>query len=239
MLFNEMLDGFALHEIICDNNGLPIDYRFLDINPAFEKQTGLSRDIVGKTVLEVMPGTEKYWIDQYGKVALTGKPIFFENYASAIDKYFEVTAFRPAPMQFACLFQDITDKKKAILALEESEKRFREMADMLPEAIFEATSDMTITYANKTAMDLFGYDKVDIDSGINGFDTLDIKDRLRAKEIFSKRILGEETGAFEYQGLRKDGSTFPMLFHMVSIVKNDEITGFRGVIVNITERKRI
>ena len=60
MLFERMLDGHAVHEIICDETGRPIDYRFLDINPAFEAMTGLGREIIGKTVLEVMPGTEQY-----------------------------------------------------------------------------------------------------------------------------------------------------------------------------------
>jgi len=77
-LFHEMLDGFALHEIICDGDGNPSDYRFLRVNPAFERMTGLKReDIVGRTVLEVMPGTERHWIETYGKVALTGEPAFF------------------------------------------------------------------------------------------------------------------------------------------------------------------
>lgn len=95
ILFREMLDGFALHEIICDDEGRPIDYRFLAVNPAFERLTGLkAADIVGRTVLEVLPGTEKYWIDTYGKVALTGEPTFFENFSAELNSHFEVTAFR-------------------------------------------------------------------------------------------------------------------------------------------------
>ncbi|MFZ4536155.1 PAS domain S-box protein [Propionivibrio sp.] len=113
-LFSEMLNGFALHEIICDDQGNPADYRFLAINPAFTRMTGLQPgSTVGRTLLEVMPGSERYWIETYGKVALTGEPAFFENYSAELKKYFEVTAFRPAPKQFACLFEDITTRKKA------------------------------------------------------------------------------------------------------------------------------
>ena len=113
MLFREMLDGFALHEIIYDETGKAIDYRFLNINPAFERMTGLkSENLVGRTILEVMPGTEPYWIETYGKVALTGEPIFFENYSAEVNKHFEVTAFRPGPKQFACIFADITERKR-------------------------------------------------------------------------------------------------------------------------------
>ncbi|MDD2835358.1 MAG: PAS domain S-box protein, partial [Methanothrix sp.] len=113
-LFQEMLDGFALHEIICDEQGKPIDYRFLDVNPAFERLTGLKRDdLIGRSVLEVLPGTEKYWIETYGRVALAGEPAFFEEYSAELNRYFEVRAFRTAVNQFACIFADITDRKQA------------------------------------------------------------------------------------------------------------------------------
>ena len=113
-LFREMLDGFALHEIICDDQGVAVDYRFLTINPAFERMTGLKAEAVqGRTVLEVLPETEGRWIETYGHVALTGEPTYFENFAAALGKHFAVTAFRPAPMQFATIFQDITQRKRS------------------------------------------------------------------------------------------------------------------------------
>jgi PAS domain S-box-containing protein len=113
-LFREMLNGFALHEIVCDAEGKPVDYRFLAVNPAFERLTGLKAEvIVGRTVLEVFPDIEKHWIETYGKVALSGEPIFFENHTAELGKHFEVTAFRSDLNQFACIFQDITERKLA------------------------------------------------------------------------------------------------------------------------------
>ncbi|MBT7696046.1 MAG: PAS domain-containing protein [Desulfobacterales bacterium] len=113
MLFHKMLNGFALCEIICDTAGNPIDFRYLATNPAFENITGLkSEDIVGKTLLEIAPDTEHYWIEIFGKVALTGDPIFFENYTNVLGKHLELNTFRPGPNQFATVFADITDKKK-------------------------------------------------------------------------------------------------------------------------------
>jgi len=133
-LFNEMLDGFALHEIICDESGNPVDYRFLNLNPAFERMTGLkAKEVVGRTVLEVLPDIERSWIDTYGKVALTGEPVVFEDYSKVLDKYFEVTAFRPAPNQFSCIFNDITARKRAQEDLRESLERFRIAQDMSPD----------------------------------------------------------------------------------------------------------
>ena len=113
-LFREMLNGFALHEIIYNEAGWPVDYRFLAVNPAFEEMTGLqSADIVGRSVREVIPGIEDHWIEIYGRVVITGEPTFFESSAEDLKKYFEVTAYRPAPNQFACIFADITERKEA------------------------------------------------------------------------------------------------------------------------------
>jgi len=115
-LFLKMLDGFAVHELIYDSEGTPIDYRFLSINPAFERLTGLkAQDIEGKTVLEVIPNTEQYWIDTYGQVVISGEPAFMENYAEGLGKYFEVTAFKSAPNQFVTIFADVTEQKQVEL----------------------------------------------------------------------------------------------------------------------------
>ena len=106
-LFTEMLEGLAFHEIICDSQGKPVDYRFLSINPAFEKLTGLSADYaVGKTVREVIPGVESFWIERYGKVALTGEPVSFENYIQGLDQYYKVAAYCPEHGKFAVLIRE-------------------------------------------------------------------------------------------------------------------------------------
>jgi|GEM_PF-871682 len=113
-LVQTMPDGFALHEIIVDEAGAPVDYRFLAVNPAFERMTDLTAaEVVGKTVREVLPNTEQEWIDRYGQVALTGEPAEFELYAQEFRRHYAVSAFRAAPGQFACFFTDITERKNA------------------------------------------------------------------------------------------------------------------------------
>ncbi len=78
-LFDTMTEGFAIHEIICDDQGRPCDYRFLQVNPAFERLTGLkAADLVGRTLYEVLPQSESLWVERYGSVALTGQPAHFE-----------------------------------------------------------------------------------------------------------------------------------------------------------------
>ena len=125
-LFNHMTSGFALHEMIYDNAGNPVDYRFIEVNPAFQELTGLPDSfLVGKTVKEVLPDTEDYWIKNYGKVASTGESIRFHNYSQEMDKYFDTFAFSPKMGQFAVVFNDITEQKKADEALKQSETELK------------------------------------------------------------------------------------------------------------------
>jgi PAS domain S-box-containing protein len=114
ILFNSMTEGFALHEIICNDNGIPIDYRFLDVNSAFEKLTGLRReDVIGRTHNEILPDDNPRWLKEYGRVALTGEPVHFEDYSPLLERHYEVFAYRPLPNKFAVLFMDITERIKA------------------------------------------------------------------------------------------------------------------------------
>ncbi len=113
-LFSSMTEGFALHEIVYDADGQPCDYRFLEINPAFERLTSLKRDdVIGHMHNQIMPDDDPKWLQEYGKVAMTGNPVHFENYSPALNRYYEVHAYRPAPQQFAVVFMDITERKLA------------------------------------------------------------------------------------------------------------------------------
>ena len=120
-LFKNMPGGFALHEIITDIDGRPSDYQFLEVNPAFERLSGLSREaVVGKTVRETAAGMR--WNERYGKVALTGEPAHFHYFSATLHRWYKAFAYQPEPGQCATLFTDITDLKKAEEALLESQE---------------------------------------------------------------------------------------------------------------------
>jgi len=128
-LFSTMTEGFGLHEIILDPEGKPRDYRFLDLNDAFERLTGLSRaGLIGKTAKEVMPAIDPHWIETYGKVALTGEPIHFENYSTPLGKWFRTYAYAPEANRFVVLFSDVTSSRRSEDALYESMHRFELLA---------------------------------------------------------------------------------------------------------------
>ena len=113
LLFDSMTSGFALHQIIRDAQGTPCDYRFLQVNPAFERLTGLSAEtVIGRTVLQVIPQIEPGWIARYGAVATTGAPIAFDDYIRELDRHYQVVAYRPKAEHFAVIIDDITARKR-------------------------------------------------------------------------------------------------------------------------------
>jgi PAS domain S-box-containing protein len=123
-LFNTMIEGFCIIEVVFDNEGKPIDYRFLEINPAFEEQTGL-HDAKGKLMRDLAIEHEAHWFEIYGKIAITGEPARFENEAKALNRWFEVSAFRiggPESRKVAVLFNDITKRKQMEEELSKKER---------------------------------------------------------------------------------------------------------------------
>ena len=113
LLFENMDEGFSLHEIIQDENGKVVDFRFLDTNQAYERHTGMGRDCIGKTMLEVMPQADPRQIEAYGKVALTGEALQFAYYSNTFKRHLRVKAFSPQRGYFATLFEDISEHKQA------------------------------------------------------------------------------------------------------------------------------
>lgn len=128
-LFENMTAGFALHQIVVDETGKPIDYIFREANRSFEKLTGLkAADIVNKNVTQTLPGIEKDsidWIGVYGKVALTGKEIRFEQYSEHLGRWYSIVAYRPMKNHFATVFEDITERKRIEDALKKNDERVR------------------------------------------------------------------------------------------------------------------
>ncbi len=122
-LFNGMTEGFALHEVVLDSGGRASDYRFLEINPAFERLTGLRRDeIVGRLMSEVLPDEDPVWTKIYGRVAQTGEPVHFDRHAPSLGRHYEVFCYRPAEGQFAVVFHDVTELKRAEAKLAEANR---------------------------------------------------------------------------------------------------------------------
>ncbi len=130
-LFNNSISGLAIHEIVLDQQGRPVDYVFIKCNRAFETHTGLKlKDTLGKRATQVYPGIEKtHLIATYGKVALTGEPVSFEIFFEPAQRHFQVTACQVGPRRFAAIFSDISAQKQHETALRENARRLEELLE--------------------------------------------------------------------------------------------------------------
>jgi PAS domain S-box-containing protein len=140
-LFDSIDVGVCTIEVLFDGNDKPVDYRFLEVNPSFEKQTGI-QNARGRRMREIAPLHEEHWFEIYGKIALTGEPARFENQAAQLHRWYDVYAFRvrePQERQVAIHFKDITERKLAEEAIKQFNARL-ELANKELEAFSYSVS---------------------------------------------------------------------------------------------------
>jgi len=189
-LFNNMTEGFALHEIVFDADGKPCDYRFLDINPAFEKLTGLKRDeITGRTQKEIMAEEDPFWLETYSRVALTGEPVHVEHYSHSLKKHFGVFSYCPVPGQFAVIFSDITIRKIAEDESIQSGEQFKNLVYDMQVGVLLQGPQAEILLSNPKALELLG--------------------------LSEDQLLGKTSFDPDWNVIHEDGSPFPGPDHPV------------------------
>lgn len=248
-LFNSMDEGFCVIEMIFDGQQKPVDYRFLEVNPAFETQTGI-RNVTGKRVREIMPDLEAYWFEIYGKVALTGESLRFINEVKALDQWWDVHATRlggPENRQVAIIFDNVTQRMKADEALRQSEARFRLLFDRGPVAIYSCDTSGMIKEFNPCAVKLWGREPTpdDIDERFCGSSRMYCLDGtlLTPEQNPVIAVLkGEMLQAHDVEALieRPDGSRIHVIANIVPLRNSwGEITGAINCFYDITERSRL
>ena len=250
--FRLMFETMAHGGLYQDANG-----RVTSANGAAERILGLSRDqLLGRTLRDPgwkvvrEDGSEFRPKNQPAQVAMrTGRPVFdvVAGVYHPDEKRFywmvvnSMPQFRPGekkPFEVFTTLVDITERKEAEAALRESEQRYRSLADSLPTAVFEADLEGRLTYANRAAFDWFGYTDEIVVDGWMVVQMLAEVDRQRAGDSF-RRILSEGIiSSGEYTAQRKDGSIFPAMVTSTAISHNGRKTGLRGILVDISERKK-
>lgn len=256
-LFENMTSAFALHEMIFDDNGKPIDYRYLEINSSFEEMTGLKKkDVVGKTVLQILPNTEKYWITLFSKVVYTGLPTSFQNYSTELDRYYEGWVYKPQDGQFAVIFTDISNFKivekklteyrdnleklaeERADKLVESEQRFHMLFNHTSEPVLIIDSEGTIVEFNSAAKNSLGYSDEQL-RDLNFFELLteDAPEESKKEILFSKTIqIGSYSTETELKKI--DNTTFSVLL-TASRIKMGSDLHIAMIISDRTEQKEM
>ena len=170
-LYANMMDGAAIHHLKTDPDGIPEDYIITEINPAFEKHLGISRErAVGKTSRDVYGVESPPFLETYVRVVRTGKPEVFETYFPPLDKYFQIAVYCPAPGTFATIFEDITERKRAEETLRESEEFLSNIVENLPLMIFvKDAKDLRFVRFNRAGEELLGYAREEL-LGKNDYD---------------------------------------------------------------------
>ena len=230
-LFENMTSGFALNEMIYDETGNPVNYRFLQINPAFERQTGLSaKNIIGKTVLEVLPGTEPSWIENYGRVVKTGEPIAFENYSKDLDRHYGIRAFCPVPGQFAVIITDITEQKLAEKKIAFEQKLFHNFMDAVPASIYFKDRESRFIKINKAGCAKFREEE------IIGKTDFDLSAKEDAQKFRDTELQILETGEM-IQAEEQNNGHWYLSTKAPWYDESGKLAGVFGIAFDITERK--
>lgn len=238
--------GFATHEIITADDGSPLDYRFIDVNEAFGRLTGLDTStIVGKTVTEVLPGIEDSefnWIEFYGDVALQESSKTFENYSEQLDRWYKVHTFSHKKGFFSTMFADITKEKKDLIErieaeklLQESEAKYRKLIENLNDIVYQTDEMMNIKFVTKNIEKIGGY-SVDEVIGKKFTDFVHPTDLPDPTKQFEK-IKKDVHEPSEYRYLTKDGSVKWVHTSANPIIQDGEFAGVQGILTDITDLK--
>jgi PAS domain S-box-containing protein len=165
-LLKNLESGYAYHKIILDKDGKPVDFEYIEVNPAFEKLMKLKgKEIIGKRVTEVIPDFKKKktnWIKFYGEVALSGKNKTRDFFSDTQKKWLHINAHCPEKGYFIAEFHDITKRKQAEISVLESNHRLNKIFESISDAFVSLDKNWCYTYMNKRAGEIFGRNPKDV-----------------------------------------------------------------------------
>ncbi|MGB9927002.1 MAG: PAS domain S-box protein [Methanosarcina sp.] len=239
LLFTNMTEAFFLAEIMRDENGRPYDYRFLEVNPAFEFHTGVKREsVLGKSHLEIFHKADPEVIEKYGEVTLSGKPKHFEFFSGVTDKYIDIYVFSPEKGKFAAIFRDITERKRAEEALRESETKYRDIVETAQEGIWLIDADDRTVFINPKISEMLGYSIEEI-LGQSPQKFMALEFRASAGGRLNEHIQGVNH-VIDHHFIRKDGSDLWCILSSRPLFDSKgKYTGSLAMVTDITERKQM
>ena len=239
-LFGSMEQGFCVLRVSIDEDGSPADYRFEEINPAFTAQSGLSADVLHRSVREAVPGLERVWFERYGKVALTGRSVRFVEHAQPLGRWFEVHAFRlgdPKERNVAVLFTDITERLEREDALRRSEEALRLRLNAIPQMVWSTRPDGFHDFYNDRWYEFTGapYGSTD---GVGWNDMFHPDDQGRAWQVWQRSLETGEPYQIEYRLKHQSGEYRWVLGRALPVRSAEgEILRWMGTCTDIADLK--
>jgi diguanylate cyclase len=244
-LFLHMNEGFALHRVVCDDTGEPVDYIFLDVNRVFEDLTGLKgKDIIGRSVKEVLPGTEDYWIKTFGQVAIDGNPISYQNFSKELSKHFKVNVYSPKTMEFATLFSDVTNQIDANIKINHEKQLLITILGTIMSGYWDRDLVNDTGYYSPSYKAMFGYEDHELENKPDLWKDLIHEDDLeRSEMMYDKHVasLGQTSMYHEARYKHKDGSIVWVIKsgQVAEWDENNQPVRLVGCIINITKQKKL
>jgi PAS domain S-box-containing protein len=240
-LFDYMLDGYAYCKMLFENEQ-PRDFIYLDVNPAFARLTEL-KNVVGQKVSQVIPGIRESnpeLFEIYGRVALTGKPERFETYLPSLGIWFDVSVFSPAKEYFVAIFENITERKRAEKAIQESEARLRLALNAANAGTWEWDLRTNENYWSEELWRLYGIDPHSSEPSYEAWrQIVHPDDRAMAEQAVQEAAsAGAELNA-EWRVFDSDGSQRWLMSRGRPLRGADgQLEQYIGIVIDITERKR-
>ncbi|MFA6188428.1 MAG: HD domain-containing phosphohydrolase [Sulfuricurvum sp.] len=234
-LFETMLNGFAYCQMVYEE-GVPVDFIYLDVNKAFEQQTGL-KDVVGKLVSEVIPGirqSDPELLKRYGRVASGSKPEQFEFYVQSLEMWFSTSVYSPKPEHFVAIFDVITERKKAEEMLKNEVLRRRLLMESSRDGIAIINQHHQIVEANARFAEMLGYRPEEM-LGLHTWDYEAIMSEAEIRGNFPD--LSNVNMTIESRHRRKDGTMYDVEVSISGTMVGNEAMVFT-VSRDITERKQ-
>ena len=235
-LFENMNEGFALCKMVYEK-GKAVDFRYIQVNKAFEDITGL-KNPVGKKVSELIPGVEQANHEEIAllsRVCETGIPERFEVKVEGLNVWLSSSVFSPKKGFFVSMFQDVTERKLATIAIESSEQRFRALVEQSLTGIYIFDKEKFV-YVNDHFADMFGYRVDEVLETLKPTDVLTESEYARSSDLIEKRLTGElDFVHYVAKGLKKDGTTIWVEIHgsKIDLQGKNVIT---GTVLDITDR---
>ncbi|MDQ3041597.1 MAG: PAS domain S-box protein [Acidobacteriota bacterium] len=239
-LFDSIDEGYCIIEMIYDDAGKPVDYRFLQVSPSWEKQTGLP-DALGKTIRALVPQMEDFWFETFGKVAATGEAVRFENRAEFMNRWFDVYAFRlgaAEKRQVAVLLNDITTRRLAEEKLRVSENRYKLLAENMRDLVCLHELDAKYVYVSPSSSAMLGYAPGEL-VGASPFDLIHPEDVERVRDEAHAPLLEGASGIvseYRMRDKRGDHYWFETMWQTVA-ASDGEILQLQTVSRDISKRK--